>query len=260
MSYSQPPHRKNEDNEFQQARHFLSTRRLKTRFLSDKKFQLVALHLYRAIDDYNYRGDINNQVEFNEQLLRSIQDDILKQKFNITLKTYSEGFILGALANLLRRYEANIKVVKKYERVFNLLKKWQEIGISDDMSDFVKETVTAAEELLGWIDKRSKELCPIGLEIIQLFIEPNEPISEEILQQISQKREEKEIFFFLSGCLQVNKGLFDSMKSECQDRQMNIKEFFLFLEKMMKSLQFNAKNKEVQGLVKLFLEGYDQIK
>lgn len=251
------PHRENDqDNDFQRAKRYLATRRLKKKsdiFL--KKKQLIALHLFRAIDDYNFRGEKNNLVKVNEEFLRTIQNNIYKQQIERTLRMYSDGFILGALANLLRRFEANIRAAKKYERVLGLLKKWQELRVSDEISDFVKDSVTAAEDLIGWVTKRAHELRPIGLELLDLVGESKESPDEK-LAQISKKTDKKEVFFFLAGCLQTNNDLFELIKSDCRARQMNVKESFLFLEKMMVSLQFNAKSTEVQGLAKMFLEGY----
>ncbi|MFW9917221.1 MAG: hypothetical protein ACFFGZ_16575, partial [Candidatus Thorarchaeota archaeon] len=143
MPNSKRPLRNEKDNDFQRAKHYLATRRLKKKsdiFL--KKRQLIAIHLFRALDDYNIRGDKNNQVQANEAFLRTIQNTIYRQRIEITLKAYSEGFILGALANLLRRFEANIRAVKKYDRVLGLLKQWQEIGVSDEISEYVKDSVT----------------------------------------------------------------------------------------------------------------------
>ncbi|MFQ5979127.1 MAG: hypothetical protein ACE5OZ_13455 [Candidatus Heimdallarchaeota archaeon] len=259
MANSKPHPRNDKDNDFQRAKDYLATRRLKKNsdiFL--KKKQLIALHLFRAIDDYNFRGKKNNLVKVNEEFLRTIQNDIFKQRIEITLGAYSDGFTLGALANLLRQFEANIRAAKKYERVLGLLKAWQERGVSDDIADFVKDSVTAAEDLLGWIAKRAQELRSIGLEILDLVGESKES-PDAVLAQISKETDEKEVFFFLAGCLQTNKDLFELIKSDCRARQVNVKKYFLLLEKMMNSLQFNAKSKEVQGLAKLFSEGYKPI-
>lgn len=259
MPNSKPHRRNDKDNDFQRAKHYLATRRLKKKSdIFQKKKQLIALHLFRAIDDYNLRGKKNDQVKYNEEFLRTIQNNIYRQRIEVSLGTYSEGLILGALANLLRRFEANIRAAKKYERVLGLLKKWQEKGVSDDISEFLKDSLTAAEELLGWSAKRAQELRPIGLEILDLVGESKDS-PDESLAQISKKTDEKEVFYFLAGCLQANKDLFEHIKSDCRARQMNVKESFLFLEKLMASLQINAKNQEVQGLARMFLEGYKHI-
>ncbi|MHA2497880.1 MAG: hypothetical protein ACXAEI_20610 [Candidatus Hodarchaeales archaeon] len=259
MPNSKPHRRNDKDNDFQRAKHYLATRRLKKKSdIFQKKKQLIAIHLFRALDDYNIRGKKTNQVRVNEEFLRTIQNSIYKQKIDVSLRAYSEGVILGALANLLRRFEANIRAAKKYERVLGQLKAWQEMGVSDEISDYLKDSVAAAEELLGWTAKRTQELRPIGLEILDLVGE-SEDSPDEILVQLSQKTDEKEVFYFLAGCLQTNKDLFEQIKSDCRARQKNVKESFLFLEKLMVSLQSNAKNQEVQGLAKMFLEGYKHI-
>ncbi|MFQ5978393.1 MAG: hypothetical protein ACE5OZ_09715 [Candidatus Heimdallarchaeota archaeon] len=247
--------------DFMQARSQILSGELPERLLSDDKLQFIAIHLFRAVDLLHYKGVRSEQITNSAQHLRRIQKTLLSQTVDQSLEKYSAGFVLGAFVDALHQLEANIHTTKEYNGVLDLLRTWRkQLSDTDTISKFIDDAVQAAEDLLHWSKDRSKALLPIGLEILK-FIgtkETSEPI--EVLKQITEATEEKEVFHFLAGSLQTSPSLHKAILLECSNQKISPEKTLAFLEQMMEQLRTSAKDPGMQSLANLFLKGYNSAK
>ncbi|MHA2271414.1 MAG: hypothetical protein ACXACI_06095 [Candidatus Hodarchaeales archaeon] len=254
-----PPDRSsfNPSRDLKLARTHILSGELPEMLLSKEKHQFIALQLFRAVDQLSFKGIKGKEIVKNAQYLRWIQDTLLSQDIDQSLELYSEGFVLGALVNALHRFEANINTTKKYDTTLGLLRTWRErLSDSDMMTEFLDDALLAAEELSHWGEARSKALLPIGLEILDFFVEMPSLSADEALGRITEAREEKELFHFLAGSLQTKPSLHQAIHSECIAHEIRTETFLAFLEQMMEQLKTAAKDGDVRGLASLFWTGY----
>jgi hypothetical protein len=245
------------ETDLKKAKSQILTGKLPERLFSDKQHQFVALQLFRAVDILNFKGIKSQQIVESTQYLRRVQKTLLSQHIDQSLEIYSEGFVLGALVDGLHRFEANINTTEEYNSILGRLRIWRErLNDSDLMSKFVDDALQAAEELLGWSEQRSKALLPIGLEIIDFFERKKVPNVNEVLEYITEAREEKEVFHFLAGALKTKPSLHETIFSECIAHKISPETFSAFLEQLMEQLKTFAKEGEVRGLAGLFWAGY----
>lgn len=247
--------------DFKQARLQILSGELPEQLLSDDKLQFIAIHLFRAADLLRFKGFRSEQITNSAQYLRRIQEKLLSQTVDQSLENYSAGFVLGALVDSLHQFEANIHTTEEYNGVLDLLRTWRkQLSDTDRISKFIDDAVQAAEDLLQWSEDRSKAILPIGLEILKILgmKETSKPI--EVLKQITEATEEKEVFHFLAGSLQTKPSLHKAIFSECATHEISPEKFLAFLEQMIEQLKTKAKDPEVQGLANLFLKGYNSAK
>ena len=164
--------------------------------------------------------------------------------------------MLGTLIDALRRFDTNIHKTAEFNLTIGLLRAWEEHGVSDDMSFFVEDALRSAEELLGWNETRAKALLPLGLETLKLFKIQSKNASKEILDEIIETNEEKEVFFFLAGSLKTNPSLHAAILSACVMDEVDSNAFLSFLEQLTMDLRSLARDREVRGLAMLFWQGY----
>lgn len=247
----------NPSSDLKLARTHILSGELPEVLLSEEKHQFIALQLFRAVDQLNFKGIKGKEIVENAQYLRRIQDTLLSQDIDQSLELYSDGFVLGALVNALHRFEANISTTEKHNAILGLLRTWRErLSDSDTMTEFLDDALLAAEELSHWSEDRSKALLPIGLEILSLFERAPTLNVDEVLGRITEAREEKELFHFLAGSLQTKPSLHEAIHSECIAHEIRTEIFLVFLEQMMEQLKTVAKEGEVRGLASLFWTGY----
>jgi hypothetical protein len=247
----------NPSSDLKLARTHILSGELPEMLLSEEKHQFIALQLFRAVDQLSFKGIKGKEITENAQYLRRIQDTLLSQDIDQSLELYSDGFVLGALVNALHRFESNISTTKKYNTALGLLLTWRErLSDSNMMTEFLDDALLAAEELSHWGETRSKALLPIGLEILDLFVETPTPSADEVLGRITEAREEKELFHFLAGSLQTKPSLHEAIHSECVAHKISTETFLGFLEQLMEQLKATAKDGDVRGLASLFWTGY----
>ncbi len=245
---------------FEKAKHQINSEILSENYFTEDEFQWTALHFFSALDRLSHNNIHTNEIKGNQQYLTQLQEAMLEKSIIQLLEKYSEGFILGALSNALRRFEASIKTADKYDKAYTLLKNWKQMGASEEISVFLDNSLEAAEEILGWVKNRTQALLPIGIRILELYIKSGSSHLTQIVEDLMTGFKEKEIFFFLSGTLQVNISLRTQLSQECEKKKINSDFFLEFLEKILEHFRTAAKDKEIRGLVELFLRGYNSYK
>ncbi|MHA1969013.1 MAG: hypothetical protein ACW964_14570 [Candidatus Hodarchaeales archaeon] len=225
--------------------------------LNDKKFQDMSMFLFWALDYFDQHPkeiprDSNQTLKQNRDFLLSLQDELINQELEISIKKYSQGFVLGSLEFAIREREAQINRYSEYLNLYDIIQKWPKIGFpNDEFQKQWEQRMASIEEIQDWMKSRANEWYPIILMLINS--KKYQKTTKIILKTLRKGRKDDIIFQILTAVLHSNPLLHIQLEEFCNERDISLQELKQQLKKTLVFLASQTADEKVRNLCKLFL-------